>query len=74
MTLHAEEEMSDDGLNIYDIESSILTGHIIERQKDRATAEWKYRIKGKTLTGSQVELILKIGPTNKVVIITVYVI
>lgn len=35
MTLHAEEEMSDDGLTIYDIEHCILTGKIIERQKNR---------------------------------------
>ena len=26
MTIHAEEEMNDDGLNIFDIERSILTG------------------------------------------------
>lgn len=26
MTLHAEEEMNDDGLTIYDVESGILTG------------------------------------------------
>ena len=26
MTLHAEEEMDDDGLSIFDVESVILTG------------------------------------------------
>ncbi len=46
MTLHAEEEMNDDSLTIYDIEHGILTGEILERQKDRVTAESKYRIKG----------------------------
>jgi hypothetical protein len=38
MTLHAEEEMSNDNLSIYDIEQGILTGEILERQKDRLTA------------------------------------
>ena len=31
MTLHAEEEMDDDDLSIFDIESGILTGKITER-------------------------------------------
>jgi len=39
MALHAEEEMSEDGLAIYDVERGILTGEILERQKDRGTAE-----------------------------------
>ena len=33
MTWHADEEMDDDGLTIFDVESGILTGTIIERQK-----------------------------------------
>lgn len=41
MTLHAEEEMDDDALSIYDVERGILTGEIIERQKDKETSEWK---------------------------------
>ncbi|MEQ9668269.1 DUF4258 domain-containing protein [Coleofasciculus sp. G2-EDA-02] len=73
MTLHAEEEMSEDTLTIYDIEQGILTGEILERQKDRATAESKYRIRGTTLDGGEVELIAKLSPTGKLVIITVYV-
>lgn len=42
VTLHAEEEMDNDGLSIFDIEHGILTGKIFERQKDSITAEWKY--------------------------------
>jgi len=30
MTLHAEEEMNDEGFTIYDIERGILTGKILE--------------------------------------------
>jgi hypothetical protein len=72
MTLHAEEEMNEDGLAIYDMERAILTGKILERQKDKMTAEWKYRVKGKAVDGDAVEVIAKISPTGKLVIITVY--
>jgi len=37
MTLHGEEEMSDDELTIFDVERGILTGEILERQKDVQT-------------------------------------
>ncbi|MFH0925168.1 MAG: DUF4258 domain-containing protein [bacterium] len=43
MTFHAEEEMADDNLSIFDIEGAILAGQIFERQKDPTSAEWKYR-------------------------------
>jgi len=72
MTLHAEEEMNDDGLTIYDVECGILTGEIKERQKDRTTKEWKYRIRGQTLDGDEIEIIMKLSPTGKLVFITVY--
>ena len=39
MTIHARKEMNDDGLTVYDVERSILTGEIRERQRDRVTAE-----------------------------------
>ena len=61
-----------DDLTIYDIESAVLTGKIIERQRDNVTSEWKYRIEGKTVGNDQVEVITKLGPTDKLIIITVY--
>lgn len=73
MTLHAEEEMNDDDLTIYDVERGIITGEILERQKDRVTAEWKYRLRGETVEGNKVEVVVKLSPTGKLVIITVYV-
>ena len=73
MTTHGEEEMDNDALSIYDVERCILTGTILERQKDKLTAEWKYRVNGKSLSGDSVEVIAKFGPTGKLVIITVYV-
>ena len=43
MTLHADEEMDEDGLTIFDVESVILSGKIIERQKDQATNKTRPR-------------------------------
>lgn len=54
MTLHAEEEMGNDGLSIFDIEHTILTGDIIERQKDHDTSEWKYVVSGLSLDGESI--------------------
>ena len=72
MTLHAEDEMEDDDLSIFDVESCILTGEIIERQKDSQTGEWKYLVKGSALSGSLIVSVGKISPTDKLVLITVY--
>jgi hypothetical protein len=33
MTLHAVEEMEDEGLSIFDVERAILTGKIARRQR-----------------------------------------
>lgn len=72
MTLHAEEEMNDGDLSIFDVERSILTGSVLERQKDQATGEWKYLIAGRSLQEDGVEVAAKISLTDKLVIITVY--
>jgi len=72
MTLHAVEEMDDDNLTIYDVESGILTGKIQERQKDQETAEWKYLIEGQTISGESIVVVGKISSTNKLVLITVW--
>lgn len=73
MTIHADEEMDDDGLTIFDVECAILSGHIIERQRDRQTGEWKYLIEGQTHDGLPVVVVTKLSPTNALVIITVYI-
>ena len=72
MTLHAEEEMDDDGLTIFDVERGILTGQIIERQRDHHTGEWKYLVQGQTIADRVVVVVGKLSPTEKLVIITVY--
>ena len=72
MTLHAEEEMDDDELSVFDVERCILTGEIIERQKDRDTEEWKYVIEGQSIAGNKVGIVTKLSITGKLIIITVY--
>jgi hypothetical protein len=72
MTLHAEEEMEEDDLSIFDIESCVLVGEIIERQKDVDSGEWKYVINGKTLAGDTICVISKLGITGILVFITVF--
>ena len=72
VTLHAEEEMDNDGLSIFDVERGILTGKIIERQKDHNTGEWKYLVEGQTVNDELIFIVTKLSITGKLVIITVY--
>jgi hypothetical protein len=72
VTLHAEEEMDEDGLSVFDLESAVLTGEIVERQRDRQTREWKYLVNGRSHDGSTVGVVGKLSPTGCLVIITVY--
>ncbi len=74
MTTHAEEEMDDDGLTIFDVESVILTGEIVERQRDRRTRETKYLVRGETVDASRSAVVVaKLGHADNLVILTVFV-
>ncbi len=65
--------MDEDELTIFDIESALLNGSIVVRQKDASTGEWKYIIQGSALEDDDaVSVVCKFGPTEKLVIITVY--
>ncbi len=72
VSTHAADELEDDNLSILDLESIVLTGQIAERQRDRATREVKYVVRGATLDGSAAEVVLKAGHAGKLVVITVY--
>jgi hypothetical protein len=72
MTLHAEEEMINDKLTIFDVEHCILTGEILERQRDQKTEEWKYLVRGVNLEEKPISSVVKIGNTGKVIFITVF--
>lgn len=62
----------EDELTIFDVESALLTGSIEERQRDVETGEWKYLVKGKSLENENLMVVTKLGPTGKLIIITVY--
>ena len=72
MTLHGEEEKDLEAFTIFDVENGILTGSIVERQKDVDTGEWKYVTEGEALDHRYVGIVGKLSPTDKLVIITVY--
>ena len=73
MTLHAEEEMEEDGFAIYDVENALLTGRIIGRQTDRRSKERKYLIRGRSVDDARDAVVLvKFGPIDLLVIVTVY--
>jgi len=74
LTIHADEEMENDGLSIFDIENCILTGEVTERQKDKNSGDWKYVVKGKCY-GSRREFMVvvsKLSITDKLIILTVF--
>ena len=65
--------MDEDTLSIFDVESAILNGEIIERQRDRATREWKYVVRGSTVDGRQMVVVSKLGYIDRLVIITAWI-
>lgn len=50
----------------------ILTGFVVERQRDSETREWKYVIKGETLDERNAVVVLKFGLVRRLYILTVY--
>jgi len=72
MTIHAVEEMAEDGFTIFDVERIVLAGKIIERQKDRQTSEAKYLILGNSFSERQAVAVAKFGFSGKLVFVTVY--
>ena len=72
VTLHALDEMDEDALSVFDLERTILTGEIVERQRDQSTREWKYLVRGNAVDGRRVVAVTKLGPTGKLVVITVW--
>lgn len=72
VSTHAADELEDDNLSILDLENVVLTGSIVERQRDRATRETKYVIRGASLEGISGEVVAKIGRSGQLVIITIY--
>ncbi|MEZ5622563.1 MAG: DUF4258 domain-containing protein [Burkholderiaceae bacterium] len=72
VSTHAADVLDDDNLSILGLENVVLTGSIVERQRDRATRETKYVIRGASLEGISGEVVAKIGRSGQLVIITIY--
>ncbi len=73
MTLHAEEEMEEDGFAIVDVENTLLTGKVVARQTDRRSRERKYLVRGRSADDARgLAVVVKFGPTDMLVILTVY--
>ena len=72
VSIHATEELDDDDITILDLENIILSGEIIERQRDTRTREVKCVVRGFTLDERHAETVVKIGPTGKLFVITTY--
>ena len=73
MTLHAEDEMEEDGLGIFDVENALLIGSIVGRQTDRQSRERKYLVRGRSADDTRdLDVVVKFGPTDLLVILTVY--
>ena len=72
VTVHALEAMEDDELTVFDVETCVLTGRIVERQQDRQRREWKYVVRGRAVDRSVMVVVGRIGRTRRLVILTVY--
>ena len=73
MTLHAEEQMEEDGFAIFDVENALLTGSILGRQTDRQSKERKYLVRGRSADDARdLVVVVRLGPTDLLVILTVY--
>jgi Domain of unknown function (DUF4258) len=72
VSTHAADELEDDHLSILDLENIILTGRIIGHQRDDRTSEVKTVIGGRALDESAAEVVVKVGPTGRLVVITIY--
>lgn len=73
VSTHAAEELEDDNLSILDLENIILTGKVTERQRDVRTRESKIIVSGLTLDGRHAQVVVKVGFTGKLIVITIYV-
>ena len=66
------EELDDDNFTIFDLESILLTGEIVARQRDRQTREVKLVVRGLSLDGIESETVVKFSLAGALFIITVY--
>ena len=72
LTSHAIGEMAADGLTETDVEQSVLSGRIVNRQKDRFGRR-KYAVEGRSGEGRLVRTVCRYSDAGgRIVVITVY--
>ena len=65
--------MEEDGFAIFDVENALLTGSILGRQTDRQSKERKYLVRGRSADDVRdLVVVVRLGPTDLLVILTVY--
>lgn len=63
-TTHADKALDKRDLAPDDVRRAVLNGRIVERQQDNG-GEYKYRIQGRTITGSEIIVVANIVQINK---------
>lgn len=72
ITMHAEIALKQDLLKAEDVVNCILSGEIVERQKDRQSGEYKYVIAGESVHNIALEVVAKLHALGDTYVITVY--
>ena len=71
LSVHAEEEMLDDGLERVDIESAILNGNI-EKKLTEDVRGTRYRIQGPATDGRTIRVVCRFQVFGNLILITAY--
>ena len=72
MTVHAVEEMAEDGLDLMDFEAAILNGRVIKRERDDPRGT-RYTVHGAGTDGTtSVGTVGRFTETGRYLIITAY--
>ncbi len=71
LSSHAEEEMSDDGLERKDVENAILKGRT-DKKMTRDLRGTRYRIEGPARDGRLIHVLCRFREDVNLIIITVY--
>lgn len=72
MTVHAMEEMAEDGLDIVDVEHAVLKGQVIRAERDDPRGT-KYVIEGLAADGeTSVGVVGRFQGSERYLIITIY--
>ena len=72
ITLHAQEDMDDDELSIFDVEQCIQAGEVVARYRDHVTVGYRYLVEGQTIAGDTIVVVGKLSASGTLSIVTVY--